>query len=129
MSEHVLKIWPRFFDAVMSGALSGCPRRADRDFTVGDLVTLREFDPEGSEYTGRVCTRQITYVLPGGQFGLAPDYVGLSLAPSHPEREACIHDPGNTWFDRELCAEPCGAMHQRCRDCGRPTDQCHWEAS
>lgn len=22
------------------------------------------------------------------------------------------------WFDRELCPEPCGAMHYRCVDCG-----------
>jgi len=27
-------------------------------------------------------------------------------------------------FDREVCPEPCGKMHYRCRVCGKPTDCC-----
>jgi hypothetical protein len=32
------------------------------------------------------------------------------------------HPQGATWFDRELCAPPCGMMHTRCRACGYPVD-------
>jgi len=28
----------------------------------------------------------------------------------------CTHP--DTWFDRSMCAEPCGSMHDRCTQCG-----------
>lgn len=28
----------------------------------------------------------------------------------------CQHE--DTWFDRSICPEPCGAMHTICSDCG-----------
>jgi hypothetical protein len=34
------------------------------------------------------------------------------------------HPQGATWFDRELCAPPCGMMHTRCRACGYPSPAC-----
>jgi hypothetical protein len=40
-----------------------------------------------------------------------------------PDHEDCEHE-GGSWFDRTLCAEPCGKMHDRCRDCGGPLDSC-----
>ncbi len=30
----------------------------------------------------------------------------------------------STWFDRTLCAEPCGRMHVICYRCGLPVDDC-----
>lgn len=30
----------------------------------------------------------------------------------------------STWFDRSLCAEPCGRMHVICYRCQRPVDEC-----
>ena len=35
----------------------------------------------------------------------------------------CEHR-GDTWFDRQLCAQPCGAMHDRCVACGEAVDSC-----
>lgn len=40
-----------------------------------------------------------------------------------PDREDCEH-VGGSWFDRTLCPEPCGKMHDRCHDCGDPLDSC-----
>jgi hypothetical protein len=39
----------------------------------------------------------------------------------------CGGDGGDNWFDRSICAEPCGKMHTRCRGCGGALDECHWE--
>lgn len=39
----------------------------------------------------------------------------------------CGGDAGDNWFDRSLCAEPCGSMHTRCRECGHSLDGCSWE--
>lgn len=33
-------------------------------------------------FTGQVCQRTVTHVLPGGQFGIAEGYVALSLRSS-----------------------------------------------
>jgi hypothetical protein len=34
----------------------------------------------------------------------------------------CKHE--NTWFDRTVCEEPCGAMHTVCSDCSAVVDYC-----
>ncbi len=39
----------------------------------------------------------------------------------------CSADSANNYFDRSLCPEPCGKMHQRCRECGLAQDECGWE--
>lgn len=38
------------------------------------------------------------------------------------EQGPCRHD--DTWFDRTICPEPCGAMHTRCTNCSRALDRC-----
>lgn len=38
----------------------------------------------------------------------------------------CKHD-GAQWFDRTICADPCGSMHQRCVACGSAYGHCCWE--
>lgn len=44
-----------------------------------------------------------------------------------PSRCAC-EDDGETftdhWFDRSICPEPCGAMHDICVECGYPEGGC-----
>jgi hypothetical protein len=86
---HVLKIWPGEFDAVSSGAKLHEVRRHDRDFAVGDLLVLSEFVPDGTSdtkthksngtLTGRVVLRRVTYVTPGGSWGLPADVAVLSI--------------------------------------------------
>lgn len=38
----------------------------------------------------------------------------------------CTHDglDVDVWFDRTICPDPCGSMHQRCTSCGAPTEPC-----
>ena len=38
-------------------------RRNDREFAVGDILVLREFEPETDTFTGQVEERQITFLL------------------------------------------------------------------
>lgn len=69
---HELKCWPEYFQAVMDGRKAFEIRRTDRDFCVGDHITLREWDFQTSEYSGREVGVTITYLVPGGEWGL-PD--------------------------------------------------------
>ena len=44
------------------------------------------------------------------------------------EEDACDHAAGS-FFDRTICAAPCGKMHDRCRDCGDPFDECMFRSA
>jgi len=68
MKAHELKIKPIYFRDVISGVKKFECRMNDRDYQVGDLVDLKEF--EGGKYTGRVYSVEITYILHGAQYGL-----------------------------------------------------------
>lgn len=63
MTLHDLKIWPDYFDDVAAGRKRAELRKNDRNFQVGDLCNLREFDPVTGKYTGRGVTASITHVL------------------------------------------------------------------
>lgn len=81
--EHHLKTWPVYFRLVKSGAKRFEVRRDDRNFRAGDTLRLREWDPAASAYTGDVVRVRVTYVLGGGQFGVEPGNVVMSIdAPS-----------------------------------------------
>lgn len=80
---HTLKIWPQYYAAVSDGSKPFELRRADREYSVGDHAILAEWDPMVPAYTGRRTTALITYILPGGQWGLAADHVILGIRPLH----------------------------------------------
>ena len=52
---HELKIFPEYFEAVISGKKSFEIRKADRPFAVGDILALNEFDPTIPGYTDNSC--------------------------------------------------------------------------
>ena len=60
MNHHRLKISPFFFDPVRRGLKTFEIRKNDRDYEVGDTVTLCEC--RNDEYTGREITVAITYI-------------------------------------------------------------------
>lgn len=71
--QHTLKIWPEPFKAVKEGRKPYEVRKADRPYSVGDLVEFYEFDPETKLCTGGVHLSLITYLTPAGTWGLPSD--------------------------------------------------------
>lgn len=62
MQIHELKIAPRYFEAVENGKKKFEYRKDDRDYQVGDLITLKEFNR--NKYTGReIKNLPINYIL------------------------------------------------------------------
>lgn len=55
-----LKILPEYFDPVILGVKTFEIRNNDRDFQIGDVLRLREFD--GKKYTGRLVRVVVTYM-------------------------------------------------------------------
>ncbi len=56
------KIWPKYFELIKQGKKTFEIRLADFEIKEGDILLLREWDPEKKEYTGRVLKLEVTYV-------------------------------------------------------------------
>lgn len=63
MSTHVLKCISPYFSDVWDGYKTFELRRADRDFKVGDIIILKEYEPIENVYSGREITATISYIL------------------------------------------------------------------
>lgn len=85
---HLLKVWPEYFAALADGRKSFEIRKNDRDFKVGDRLTLAEWVPERSCYTGARLSATVTYAT---NFEQRPGYVvlGLDLSAYEAGRDAC----------------------------------------
>lgn len=87
MSEHTVKCWPVYFDAIERGDKNFDVRRDDRGYQKGDTIVLQRTRPDSLhqveyDYNMKVkkeLRREITYILTGGQFGIEPGYVVLAL--------------------------------------------------
>lgn len=82
VKSHQLKCDVQFFPAVWDGSKPFEVRRNDRDYRVGDVLLLDEYNPVPGCSTGRVAMRAVTYVLSHEEFscGLQPGYVVMGLA-------------------------------------------------
>ena len=74
---HELKIYKKYFNAILDGRKKFEIRRNDRGFQVGDNVILREWD--NIKYSGRTIYATITYVLDDKFIGLSDGYVAVGL--------------------------------------------------
>lgn len=78
VNVHELKILQKYYKHVLSGEKKFEIRKDDRDYDVGDIILLREWD--GESYTGRQVYKRITYILRDAEkFGLKKGYCILSL--------------------------------------------------
>ena len=78
---HALKIEPYYFEEVLSGQKTFEIRKHDRDFMVGDLLALNEFDPEKPGYTGRSVLVYVDFGMKDPKF-LQEGYVVMSIKPA-----------------------------------------------
>lgn len=83
--RHYLKTWPQYFWRIAEGQKKFEVRKNDRDFQVGDQVTLEYYNPENQSEQNSPIYVRITYVLQGGQFGIDPDYCvfGFEMIPEN----------------------------------------------
>ena len=81
---HVLKIYPEYYDDVANGIKTFELRKNDRDYQIGDIVLLNEYDSKTERYTGRICGFEIIYIY-SGSIGLQPDYIILGIGKKLPD--------------------------------------------
>lgn len=82
ITEHKLKTWPKWFEAVIEGRKTFELRNNDRDFREGDRLVLREWDPETKCYSGRVAACEVTYVMAAPE--ILPTHVILGITRVRP---------------------------------------------
>tara|TARA_Y100000310_G_scaffold142407_1_gene141944 strand:- start:8557 stop:8823 length:267 start_codon:yes stop_codon:yes gene_type:complete len=56
------KVWPEYFKKIIAGDKKFELRLADFDCEPGDLLVLKEWDPETKDYTGEEIEKEVTYV-------------------------------------------------------------------
>ena len=57
------KTWPHFFQDILDRKKTFDLRLADFQCKPGDILVLREWDPETKQYTGRTLEKTVRYVL------------------------------------------------------------------
>lgn len=73
MKKHIIKTLLEYFADARAGRKRFEIRKDDRDYQVGDIVQLVEFD--GQKLTGNIIEVQISYILRDcPQYGLAEEY-------------------------------------------------------
>jgi hypothetical protein len=76
MTTHDLKIWPEWFDSVITRKMEFAVRKNDRNFQPGDVTRNHEYDPQSMTYTGRVAVCRVTSVFSNIP-GILPGYVAM----------------------------------------------------
>jgi hypothetical protein len=79
MSTHELKSWPGPFQAMWTGLKRAEFRRDDRGYRVGDLLELREWDPDRQQYTGFRLTARVTHLVRGPELEVPAGFAVLSI--------------------------------------------------
>lgn len=74
--QHDLKILEEFLGAVVDGLKSFEVRRNDRDFRVGDVLNLKEWDNLHEAFTGVRVQRRVSYIT---DYEQKPGFVVLGL--------------------------------------------------
>lgn len=79
LKTHELKTWERPFQAVWDGLKLHEVRVNDRGFEVGGVLYLREWDVGLQKYSGRGIRAEVTYITPGGYWGLPKELCVMSI--------------------------------------------------
>ena len=57
------KVWPEYFEKILSGEKKFELRLADFDINNGDILVLEEYNPETKRYTGRIIKKKVSSVI------------------------------------------------------------------
>ena len=82
MATHKLKVWSDYMDDLLNGKKTFELRFNDRNFQVGDILILEEYDKEKKEYLGKSLKVEVTYLLDNKVFDAIKDgFVVMSIKP------------------------------------------------
>ncbi len=102
MAQHDLKTWPEYFAKLRDWTKAFEIRKNDRDYRVGDVLRLREWNPATESYTGEQELRVVCSIIDGPKFGIEAGYVVMGLQPGDGQSlndliDARYKADGNSW--------------------------------
>jgi hypothetical protein len=62
MKKIIKKVWPEYFEKIISGDKTFEIRLADWDCEEGDVLVLKEWDPKTKKYSGQIIEKKITSI-------------------------------------------------------------------
>ena len=89
---HELKILPIYFEEVKDGRKSFEVRKNDRNFKVGDMLALNEYDADKKEYTGNSCLVYVDYILKDEEY-CKNGFVIMAIKPCSVCRNTSPYNP------------------------------------
>lgn len=82
---HELKTLPKYFEAVIKGEKLFEVRKNDKNYQLGDLLALNEYEAKEKTYTGRSCLVYVDYLLNDAKY-CKPGFVIMSIKPCNVEK-------------------------------------------
>lgn len=77
---HALKTYPEYFKDIELGIKKFELRKDDRDFKVGDVLLLQEYNPVNEKYTGKELSVLVEYILRNAEIiGLIPGFCIMGI--------------------------------------------------
>lgn len=77
--EHELKVWIDYYADIRDGKKNFEVRYNDRDFQVGDILQLHEYNNLENYYTGYWVTKVVEYILKDTTFGLKENWIVMGI--------------------------------------------------
>lgn len=82
MTIHKLKVWSEYMEDLINESKTFEVRFNDRDFQLGDILILEEFDREKNQYLNRSLKVKVTYILDNKVFNAIKDgFVIMAIKP------------------------------------------------
>ena len=79
MATHELKVWLEYYEDIENGSKKFELRFNDRDYKVGDVLRLREYNQIENYYTDRETTKTVGYILEDTKFGLKDNWIVMGF--------------------------------------------------
>lgn len=76
---HHLKTWSEYYYSVGNGSKTFEVRKNDRNYKVGDILILKNWDNEKQRFFVGEITVEVTYILQGGNFGIQEGYCVMGI--------------------------------------------------
>lgn len=77
--QHELKVWIDYYEDIENGKRKFDVRYNDRDFKVGDILHLREYNNIENYYTGREVSKIVDYISTDTTFGLKDNWIVMGF--------------------------------------------------
>jgi uncharacterized protein YjbK len=79
MKHHYIKIWQEYVSDITNRKKTFEIRFNDRDYQVGDILIMAEYNRFMKSFTGYIIQCEVKYIFNNTDFGLKEGFVAMSI--------------------------------------------------